>query len=410
MSGNVILTGWQTVGGEKYYFYKSSATNSGKPHNKGAMALGWQKISGDKYYFYKSSSSRSGKPHSKGAMATGWQLLDGVKYYFYRTNKTGKNAHAKGAMATGWQSIDGARYYFYRSAASASGKPHKKGAMATGMQKISGEKYYFYKKANEKHKSGQMVKGPLKFRNEVYFFDRKTGMMQKDCFIKDKGILYALKPNGEQFAICLDAGHIGMYNQSTTVRAYYESVFTWKFHLLMRDELESRGFRVVLTRKSMYEPMDVDTRGTKAVGCDLFISIHSDAANDRSADFPTAYCAIDGSCDDIGMLLAQTIQRTIGTRQAARLEHRYYPGTNNLDYWGTVRNSVAVGCPGILLEHSFHTNYRTATWLLQDSNLAKLAAAESDTLEEFYLTDLKVKSGLIDPTPTPTPTPAPAGN
>ena len=404
MSGSVRLTGWQNIRGERYYFYRSSITGSGRSHNIGSMATGWQNIDGNRFYFYKSSSSGSGTPHSIGAMATGWQLIDGTKYYFYRSNKTGANAHVKGAMATGWQSIDGARYYFFKSSSTSSGKPHKKGAMATGMQKIDGEKYYFYQQANEKHKRGQMVKGPLAFRNEVYFFDRKTGIMQKDCFIKDKdGTLYALKPNGEQYSICLDAGHIGIYNQSTTVRKYIESVFTWKFHLLLKDELVSRGFRVVLTRKSMYEPMDVDTRGTKAVGCDLFISIHSDAASDRSADFPTAYCAVNGSCDDIGMLLAKTIQRTIGTRQAARLEHRYYPGSTTTDYWGTVRNSVRVGCPGILLEHSFHTNYHTATWLLSDANLAKLAAAEADTLDGFYLYDLKVKSGMITPTPTPTP-------
>ena len=38
--------------------------------------------------------------------------------------------------------------------------------------------------------------------------------------------------------LCLDAGHYGKYNQSPVVPAYWESEFTWKFHLLLKSELE----------------------------------------------------------------------------------------------------------------------------------------------------------------------------
>ena len=380
MSGDVILTGWQEYKGERFYFYRSSSSSSGKAHNKGAMAKGWQKIDDEKFYFY----TEPVKDHPAGAMAKGWQNIGKYKFYFFPKETPGSK-HPKGAMATGWQEIKGEKFYFFKSSSSASGKPHKKGAMATGLQKIGKDKYYFYQKAGDDHRKGQMVKGPVKAGNESYFFDRETGKMKKKCIYRDSdGQLYAIKENGEQFAICLDAGHIGLFNQSPVNRNYYESVMAWDLHLLLRDELEQRGFRVVLTRTSMYDPMDVDTRGSKAVGCDLLISIHSDASSYSATDYPTAWCAVDGSSDDIGILLARTIASTIGTHDYGRVDHRYYPGTNNLDYWGVVRNARSVGSTGILLEHSFHTNLRTTNWLLSKDNLARLAKAEADTLEKFY--------------------------
>ena len=386
MSGDEVLTGWQDINGELYYFFKSESNSAKKPHKKGAMARGWQKIGEDKFYFYTEDVTTSGKTHPVGSMAKGWQNLDGYKFYFFPSGKDETGAvRTKGAMATGWQEIKGAKFYFFKSASSASGKPHKKGAMATGLQKIGEDKYYFYQKAGDDHRKGQMAKGPVKANNESYFFDRETGKMMKKCIYRDfDGKLYAIKENGEQFAICLDAGHIGLFNQSPVNRKYYESVMAWDLHLLLRDELEQRGFRVVLTRTSMYDPMDVDTRGSKAIGCDLLISIHSDASDYSATDYPTAWCAVDGSSDDIGILLARTIASTIGTRDYGRIDHRYYPGTNDLDYWGVVRNARRVGSTGILLEHSFHTNLRTTNWLLQKENLAKLAEAEADTLEKFY--------------------------
>ena len=400
MAGDEMLTGWQEFRGERYYFFRSESYSISKPHKKGEMATGWQMIGDDKFYFYTENVASSGKTHPAGAMAKGWQNIDGYKFYFFpsETDETGAY-HTKGAMATGWQEIKGEKFYFFKSSSSASGKPHKKGAMAAGLQKIGNDKYYFYQKAGDDHRKGQMVKGPVKAGNESYFFDRNSGKMLKQCIYKDSdGKIYALKANGEQFAICLDAGHIGLFNQSPVNRRYYESVMAWDLHLLLKEELEQRGFRVVLTRTSMYDPMDVDTRGSKAIGCDLLISIHSDASSHSSTDYPTAWCAIDGSSDNIGILLARTIASTIGTHDYGRVDHRYYPGTNDLDYWGVVRNAIRVGSTGILLEHSFHTNLRTTNWLLSKENLAKLAKAEADTLEKFYFSkNGKARLTVTDP-------------
>ncbi len=188
--------------------------------------------------------------------------------------------------------------------------------------------------------------------------------------------------------ICLDAGHYGLYNQSSADKQYYESVMTWKLHLLQKKYLEQYGIEVITTRKTREEDRGLYARGAASAGCDLFISDHSNAVGtgaNNSVDYPAAYCAIDGSADGIGMALAQTVETALATRQAARIEH--WRG-NNGDYYGVLRGATAVGTPGLILEHSFHTNAAIARWLLKDENLEKLAQAEADAIALYYNIDV----------------------
>ena len=78
--------------------------------------------------------------------------------------------------------------------------------------------------------------------------------------------------------VCLDAGHVGSkYNQSPVVKTYYESAMVWSLHLKLKAALEARGFEVVTTRKTIDTKMDVYDRGTASKGCDVFLSLHSNA-------------------------------------------------------------------------------------------------------------------------------------
>ena len=181
--------------------------------------------------------------------------------------------------------------------------------------------------------------------------------------------------------ICLDAGHYGKYNQSPCNKAYYESDMVWKLHLLQKKYLEEYGVEVILTRTSQACDRELYSRGAASAGCDLFISDHSNAAANTSVDYPVAYCAINGSADKIGLALAQCVGRVMGTKQAARIEHR--SGSHG-DYYGVVRGSTAVGTPGLILEHSFHTSPAATAWLLNDANLDRLARAEVEVIANYY--------------------------
>ncbi len=191
--------------------------------------------------------------------------------------------------------------------------------------------------------------------------------------------------------ICIDAGHYGKYNQSPADSRYYESDFTWRLHLLQKKYLEEYGIEVITTRPEQNTDRGLYNRGAASSGCTLFISDHTNAVGksvNNSVDYPAAYCVINGSADGIGMALAQCVEQVIGTRQPARIEHRR---GNKGDYYGVLRGAAAVGTPGLILEHSFHTNAQIVKWLLDAENIDRLARAEAKTIAMYY--------NVIDPLP-----------
>lgn len=186
--------------------------------------------------------------------------------------------------------------------------------------------------------------------------------------------------------VCLDAGHSGTkYNRSPVVPEYYESVMNWKLTNLLKDKLTKRGFEVILTRSTIDTKMDVYTRGTASKGCDLFLSIHSNACGTESVDYPVVYRAFDNlnNADVLALKLAQTIQKVMGTRQAGKTATR--KNSSGGEYYGVLRGARAVGTPlYYLVEHSFHTNKKATEWLLDDNNLNTLAEAEVETIVNYY--------------------------
>ena len=188
------------------------------------------------------------------------------------------------------------------------------------------------------------------------------------------------KPMSKPFKVCLDAGHYGNYNAGA-VKGYYESVRMWKLTELLAKELTDRGIAVIKTRSNQATDLALTSRGRKAKGCDLFLSMHSNAAGAESVDYPVAYVPLNGTGTAIGQKLADIVADVMGTVQNGRTATR--KGSGGADYYGVIRGAVAVGVPGVILEHSFHTNPKAAAWLMNDANLAKLAKAEADCIAEW---------------------------
>ena len=186
--------------------------------------------------------------------------------------------------------------------------------------------------------------------------------------------------------ICLDAGHVGSkYNQSPVVKTYYESAMVWALHLKLKAQLEARGFQVVTTRASIDTDLGVYERGTASKGCDVFISLHSNACGTESVDYPVVYRAYDNknNVDTLALKLAKKVGELMGTTQAGRTATR--KNSSGAEYYGVLRGARAVGTPYyMLIEHSFHTNTKATKWLSKDANLHKLAVAEADILAEFF--------------------------
>lgn len=221
--------------------------------------------------------------------------------------------------------------------------------------------------------------------------------------------------------VCLDAGHYGKYNRSPVVPAYYESTMNWALHNYLATELEGYGIQVKKTRTDQAKDLALNSRGKASKGCDLFISIHSNACGTESVDRPVGIYLVDDNCGSIDEaskaiagLLAETVREVMQTKDAAQAYSKLASGDRdgdgkrNDDHYGVLYGAHQVGTTGIILEHSFHTNTRAAKWLLEDANLHKLAKAEAATIAAWFDVAKGGSTGSSSTTPTPAPAPAPA--
>jgi N-acetylmuramoyl-L-alanine amidase len=184
--------------------------------------------------------------------------------------------------------------------------------------------------------------------------------------------------------IMLDAGHYAKYNRSPCIKTYYESEMNWKLHNWLKYYLERLGITVYQTRHDQKKDMAVVERGKSSKGCDLLLSVHSNAvgssANEK-VDYPVAYVPLDGKGTALGKLLAECVEKMMGTKQEGQVQTRR---GNNGDYYGIIRGATSVGVPCIILEHSFHTNTKATEWLLNDANLQDIAKAEAEIIASYF--------------------------
>ena len=200
-----------------------------------------------------------------------------------------------------------------------------------------------------------------------------------------------------QYKVCLDPGHdTATYNRSPVVREYCEGQRMWDLALLLKQRLEEKGIAVILTKSQVNQAVSLASRGKKSKGCDLFLSLHSNAASTTSPNWVTALHQVDDNCGhmdedsaEIAGLLAQAVAALMGVsvKTSARKSSSDRDGNGYKDdYYGVLRSAHIVGTPGVILEHGFHTNEGCTRWLLEDSNLTRLATAEAEVITGWLKT------------------------
>lgn len=194
--------------------------------------------------------------------------------------------------------------------------------------------------------------------------------------------------------VCLDAGHYGKYNRSPVVPEYYESDMTWKLHILLKAELEKLGIPAIATRADKNTDRGLVERGKASKDCDMFLSLHSNAASTEAINEVVAFYQVDDNCGemdeqsrDLATLLAACVSKVMGVEYQCRAVKSSSDRDGNGykdDYYGVLRGAHAVHTPGVILEHGFHTNPEQAQWLLDDNNLQKLAEVEAEAIAKWF--------------------------
>lgn len=198
--------------------------------------------------------------------------------------------------------------------------------------------------------------------------------------------------------IMLDPGHAGDYfNASPVVPGYYESDMAWKLTHKLKAELEKYGFEVGLTRSNKYDDPELVTRGVCAKGYDLFLSVHSNAAASEAPDAPwLIYFTPDNktNIDEKSKAVAYALGSVVSQTMGVSAPYYYTKDCGNYDrdgngyyddeYYGVLFGAKSVGVPGVIIEHSFHTNTKATKWLMEDSNLQKLAENEAKAIAEYF--------------------------
>lgn len=209
------------------------------------------------------------------------------------------------------------------------------------------------------------------------------------------------------FKVCLDAGHYGKYNQSPVFSSYYESDMTWKLHNYLAEELKSWGIEVIKTRTSQAKDLALVSRGYKAKGCDLFISIHSNAASNSTAKYVAVINMRSNARETydnksqafakvIGPAVANVMGTTYTTYSKAYSGDRDGNGLEDDEWYGVLQGAKLAKVPGVILEHGFHTNLAQAKWLYNEANLKKLAVAEAKAIASYF--GIKSKPSANKPT------------
>ena len=189
--------------------------------------------------------------------------------------------------------------------------------------------------------------------------------------------------------ICIDPGHGGTadtdsYRVGPTGER--EEWIDLRVALILRDILEQRGARVLMTRTEDVA-VELQDRATLAVdnGADVFLSIHHNAIADPEANFPVIYFHGNASENRAGVALARTLAAHLAdalfdgqTEIALVSDHAIFPTAGA----AVLRHSY--GIPGVIGEASFFTNPDEEQRLRDEDYNRREAQAYAAALTEFF--------------------------
>ncbi|MGE4490495.1 MAG: N-acetylmuramoyl-L-alanine amidase [Kiritimatiellales bacterium] len=212
---------------------------------------------------------------------------------------------------------------------------------------------------------------------------------------------YAYLSKAGARTVVLDPGHGGYDKGAISPRNVYEKLLVLDIAKRVRNHLQARGLRVVLTRESDIYPSLTDRcKKAASVGADLFVSIHANSTDNRNVHgIETFTLALPGeySSNAYGSGKPST-ERNPGNRHDAanaalgyRIQQNLVKATGREDR-GVKRARFQVlreaPCPAVLVETAFLSNAKEEAIVIEAAGREKIARGISDGIAA-YLYDIK---------------------
>ena len=210
------------------------------------------------------------------------------------------------------------------------------------------------------------------------------------------------RSRASSLVIALDPGHGGYDSGAVGVNGVHEADLTWKIANYCRDELVNEyGATVMLTRDQNENP-SLKERAQRAAdaGAGVLVSIHLNSAggqgygseiyvpNSQGYDYETHSVGVELAEKIIDQLAALGLHdRGVKTRDynTGNIYDANNDGSTSKDYYGIIRESRALGIPGIIVEHAFIDNVSDYNnYLSSDDKLKALGVADAAGIAQQF--------------------------
>lgn len=182
--------------------------------------------------------------------------------------------------------------------------------------------------------------------------------------------------------VLLDGGHGAGRSHNRGGICYNEGDNNFHYSLVLKRELEKyENIQVDLTRNKINDNPSISARSNAGEGYDLFISIHSNAANGRARG-----TEVWDSVEKPNKTLAQAIcDVTSKTFNHPNRGVKYRVGQPGYNWYGVLRHNKAKS--SMIVENGFHDNAQDCNFFKNNHNL--IAEVQSQAIAKHY--NLKLK-------------------
>lgn len=181
------------------------------------------------------------------------------------------------------------------------------------------------------------------------------------------------RKGGQRGLVVVDPGHGGKDPGATSVLGFPEKDINLNVGLQLAENLEQRGFQVIMTRDSDHF-ISLEERAAIAnrQNADLFISVHADYCATPSVTGFTIYTAKSAA--------GRSRQAAQAVKQALLQDGQQTRGVREADY----RVLVQTRCPAILVELGYLSNYWESRRLRDSRMQERLALAIAAGAEDLW--------------------------